>query len=132
MAAFADAKPGFNPYDITGEDATLEEDVDGEEIWRRVDPNRPPKQKACCHQIQSKSANCSENCGDQCIPEGYNFWITWDKTQSTKGPYFLHIPTLIKNLMDRYDIVRSKFFKEKNQVLLKMKIGLKKKTLHSF
>ena len=113
MAAFIDAKPGFNPYDITGEDATLEEDVGGEEIWRRVDPNRPPKQKACSHQIQNKSAICSENCGNQCIPEGYNFWITWDKTQSTKGPYFLHIPTPIKNLMDRYDIVRSNFFKEK-------------------
>ena len=45
MAAFVDAKPGFNPYDVTGEEATLEEDVDGEEIWRRVNPNRPPKEK---------------------------------------------------------------------------------------
>ena len=113
MAAFIDAKPGFNPYDISGEDATLEEDVGGEEIWRRVNPNRPPKQKACSHQIQNKSAICSENCGNQCIPEGYNFWITWDKTQSTKGPYFLHIPTPIKNLMDRYDIVRSNYFQGK-------------------
>ena len=113
MAAYVDAKPGFNPYDITGEEATLEEDVGGEEIWRRVDPNRPPKQKACSHQIQTKSAICSENCGNQCVPEGYNFWITWDKTQSTKGPYFLHIPTPIKNLMDRYDLVRSNYFKDK-------------------
>jgi hypothetical protein len=113
MASYSDAKPGFNPYDITGEEATLEEDVAGEEIWRRVNPNRPPKEKACSHQIQNKSALCSENCGNQCIPEGFNFWITWDKTQSTKGPYFLHIPTPIKNLMDRYDIVRSSFFKEK-------------------
>ena len=113
MAAYGDAKPGFNPYDITGEEATLEEDVAGEEIWRRVNPNRPPKEKACIHQIQHKSAHCSENCGNQCIPEGYNFWITWDKTQSTKGPYFLHIPTPIKDLMDRYDLVRSRYFKEK-------------------
>ena len=113
MAAYVDAKPGFNPYDITGEDATLEEDVAGEEIWRRVNPNRPPKQKACRHQIQQNSAHCSENCENQCIPEGYNFWITWDKTQSTKGPYFLHIPTPIKNLMDRYDLIRSRAFKDK-------------------
>ena len=113
MAAYVDAKPGFNPYDVTGEEATLEEDVDGEEIWRRVNPNRPPKEKACSHQIQNKSAICSEGCENQCIPEGFNFWITWDKTQSTKGPYFLHIPTPIKNLMDRYDIVRSSYFKGK-------------------
>ena len=113
MAAYIDAKPGFNPYDITGEEATLEEDVAGDEIWRRVNPNRPPKEKACSHQIQNKSAICSENCGSQCIPEGFNFWITWDKTQSTKGPYFLHIPTPIKNLMDRYDIIRSSYFKDK-------------------
>ena len=113
MGAFIDAKPGFNPYDISGEEATLEEEVDGEEIWRRVDPNLPPKEKACIHQLKAKSAFCSENCVNQCIPEGHNFWITWDKTQSTKGPYFLHIPTPIKSIMDRYDIVRSNFFHDK-------------------
>ena len=113
MGAYIDARPGFNPHDISGEDATLEEEVDGEEIWRRVDPNLPPKEKACIHQQEAKSAICSENCVDQCIPEGHNFWITWDKTQSTKGPYFLHIPTPIKGIMDRYDIVRSNYFKDK-------------------
>ena len=113
MGAYIDAKPGFNPYDISGEEATLEEEVDGEEIWRRVNPNLPPKERACIHQLKAKSAICSENCGNQCIPEGHNFWITWDKTQSTKGPYFLHIPTPIKSIMDRYDLVRSKFFQDK-------------------
>ena len=113
MGSYIDARPGFNPHDINGEDATLEEEVDGEEIWRRVDPNLPPKERACIHQLETKSSHCSENCVNQCIPEGYNFWITWDKTQSTKGPYFLHIPTPIKNIMDRYDIVRSNFFHDK-------------------
>ena len=113
MGSYVDAKPGFNPYDLNGEDATLQEDIDGEKIWRRVDPNLPPKGKACIHQIRDKSAICSENCENKCDPEGFNFWITWDKTQSTKGPYYLHIPTPIKNLMDRYDIVRTKFFNGK-------------------
>ena len=113
MGSFIDAKPGFNPYDLNGEDATLQEDDDGEKIWRRVDPNLPPKGKACIHQTRDKSAICSESCENKCDPEGFNFWITWDKTQSTKGPYFLHIPTPIKNLMDRYDIVRTKFFNGK-------------------
>ena len=51
-----------------------------------------------------------------CIPEGYNIWVSWDKTQSTKGPYFLHIPSPIKDLMDRYDLIRTNFFKEKKPI----------------
>ena len=113
MGSMIDAKPGFNPHDTDGEDVTLEDEVDGEQIWRRVNPNLPPRKKACNHQIRDKSAFCSENCGHQCVPEGYNFWVKWDKTKSTKGPYFLHIPTPIKKLMDRYDLIRSKFFKNR-------------------
>ena len=113
MGAFVDAKPGFNPYNIKDEDATIEEEFDGDKIMRRVNPNLPPDGKACIHQKEEKSARCSENCENQCLPEGHNIWVTWDKTQSTKGPYYLHIPTTTKFLMDRYDIVRSNFFKEK-------------------
>ena len=113
MGPFVDAKPGFNPYDVDKEDKTLEEEVNGDKIWRRVDPNLPPREKACIHQLRNRSAVCSENCENQCVPEGYNIWITWDKTQSTKGPYYLHIPTPIKKLMDRYDIIRTNFFKGK-------------------
>ena len=113
MGAMVDAKPGFNPYDVSKEGKMLEEELDGDKIWRRVDPNLPPKEKSCIHQIRDRSATCSENCGNQCIPEGYNIWVSWDKTQSTKGPYYLHIPTPIKKLMDRYDLIRSNFFKEK-------------------
>ena len=51
MGSYIDARPGFNPHDVNGEDATLEEEVDGEEIWRRVDPNLPPKKRACVHQL---------------------------------------------------------------------------------
>ena len=113
MAAIVDAKPGFNPYKTSGGDKTIEEDVDGDKIYRRVNPNLPPKEKACIHQIQNKSAICPENCEEQCIPEGYNIWVSWDKTQSTKGPYYLHIPTPVKKLMDRYDILRTNFFKNR-------------------
>jgi hypothetical protein len=113
MAALVDARPGFNPYKINSDDKTLEEDVDGDKIYRRFNPNLPPKEKACIHQIQNKSAFCPENCEEQCIPEGYNIWVSWDKTQSTKGPYYLHIPTPVKKLMDRYDILRTNFFKNK-------------------
>ena len=111
MGAYVDAKPGFNPYDIVGDDSTIDEEIDGAQIRRRVNPNLPPKEKACEHQLKHKSAQCPEKCAKECVPEGYNFWITWDKTQSTKGPYFLHIPSPIKNLMDRYDLVRSNYFK---------------------
>ena len=111
MGAFIDAKPGFNPYDSNGDDSTIDEEIDGAQIRRRVNPNLPPKERACAHQLEHKSAQCPENCEKECMPEGYNFWITWDKTQSSKGPYFLHIPTPIKNLMDRYDVVRSNYFK---------------------
>ena len=103
----------FNPYKIGKDDKTLEEDLDGDTIYRKVNPNLPPAEKACLHQLRDKTAICQENCDDQCIPEGYNIWVSWDKTQSTKGPYFLHIPTPIKDLMDRYDITRTNFFKEK-------------------
>ena len=113
MGAVVDAKPGFNPYDVAREGKMLEEELDGDKIWRRVDPNLPPKEKSCIHQIRDRSAICSENCGNQCIPEGYNIWVSWDKTQSTKGPYYLHIPTPIKKLMDRYDLIRSNFFRER-------------------
>ena len=113
MGALVDAKPGFNPYKIGKDEKTLEEDLDGDTIYRRVNPNLPPAEKACIHQLRDKTAICQENCDDQCIPEGYNIWVSWDKTQSTKGPYFLHIPTPIKDLMDRYDIIRTNFFKEK-------------------
>ena len=113
MGGFTDKKAGFNPRCTEGEDSELEESFQGEKIFRRVDPNLPPKDKACRHQMQAKSAVCSENCEDQCIPEGYNVWVSWDKTQNTNGPYYLHLPTPIKDLMDRYDIIRSKFFKEK-------------------
>ena len=113
MGAVVDAKAGFNPYKTSNEDKTEEEDLDGDKIYRRVNPNLPPKEKACIHQIKNKSAICPESCELQCIPDGVNIWITWDKTQSTKGPYFLHIPTPIKKLMDRYDIIRTNFFKNK-------------------
>ena len=113
MGAFVDAKPGFNPHDVSKEGKMVEEELDGDKIWRRVDPNLPPKERACIHQLRDRTAVCAENCAHQCVPEGYNIWVSWDKTQSTKGSYYLHIPTPIKRLMDRYDLIRSNFFQNR-------------------
>ena len=113
LGAFVDAKPGFNPDKIGKEDKTVEVDVDGDRFQRRVNPNLPPAGKGCIHQLKERKAICPENCDKQCVPEGYNIWVTWDKTQSSKGPYFLHIPKPIKELMDRYDIIRTNYFRDK-------------------
>ena len=113
MGALVDAKPGFNPHTVDKGDKTVEEEFDGDTIWRRVNPNLPPPELACIHQIRDESALCSENCGNQCVPDGVNIWCTWDKTYSTRGGFFLHIPMPVKDLMDRYDIIRTNFFKGK-------------------
>ena len=65
----------FNPYKIGKDDKTLEEDLDGDTIYRKVNPNLPPAEKACLHQLRDKTAICQENCDDQCIPEGYNMGV---------------------------------------------------------
>ena len=110
-----DSKPGFNPHDCEGEDTTIEEEIDGQKFRRRLDPNLPPKEKACIHQLADKSAICSEKCDKECVPDGFNIYVIWDKTYSKKGGYFLHIPTPIKKLIDRFDIIRTNFFKNQIQ-----------------
>ena len=113
MGAWVDKKPGFNPHNVSDEDSVIEEEDNGDKIFRRVNPNLPPRGKACQHQKKNKSAICDENCKDQCKPEGYNIYCNWDKTKGTKGSYYLHLPAFIKDLMDAYDIIRTKFFRDK-------------------
>ena len=50
-------------------------------------------------------------CEDRCEPDGYNLFITWDKTFGSKGPSYLHIPKELKHMMDIYDIKRIRYFK---------------------
>jgi hypothetical protein len=113
MGAWVDRQPGFNPHETSEGDSVIEEDGDEDKIFRRVNPNLPPSHKACEHQKKDNSALCAENCEEECKPEGYNILCSWDKTQSKNGSYYLHLPTFIKELMDRYDIVRTMFFKNK-------------------
>ena len=113
MGAWVDKKPGFDPHNISEGDAVIEEEDDGNKIFRRVNPNLPPKGKACQHQEKNQSVICFENCDDQCKPDGVNIFCSWDKTKGTKGSYYLHLPLFIKDLMDTYDHIRTKFFRDK-------------------
>ena len=109
--AYVDKQPGFNPYNISKDDCIVDEEDGNDKIYRRVNPNLPPKSKACQHQLKENVAECPVMCADRCIPDGYNLYITWDKTSSSKGPSYLHIPKELKHLMDIYDIKRIRYFK---------------------
>ena len=107
-AAYIDKKGGFNPYEISDEDCVLDEEQGMDKIYRRVNPNLPPKARACKHQLEQGVAECPVMCADRCDPDGYNILITWDKTG---GPSYLHIPKELKHLMDIYDLKRVRYFK---------------------
>ena len=109
--AYIDKQPGFNPYRTTKDDCIVDEESGADKIYRRVNPNLPPKNRACQHQLEGNVAECPELCEDRCEPDGYNLFITWDKTYGTKGPSYLHIPKELKHMMDIYDIKRIRFFK---------------------
>ena len=112
--AYADKVPGFNPFNITSGDCVIEEEQGSEKIFRRVNPNIPPKELACVHQQANNSAECPEMCKKQCKPDGYNIYVTWDKTQSSRGPSYLHIIKPLKDLMELYDLKRTEFFSGKS------------------
>ena len=110
VGAYVDKKPGFNPYKVTKDDCVVDEEHDNIKIYRRVNPNLPPKDKACQHQLDLRLAECPQLCEDRCDPEGYNLYVTWDKTFGTKGPSYLHLIKPVKDVIDLYDIARSKYF----------------------
>ena len=109
--SYIDKAPGFNPYKCTEDDCVVDEENGTDKIYRRVNPNLPPKNKACMHQVEGNVAECPVLCSDRCEPDGYNLFITWDKTYGTKGPSYLHIPKELKHMMDIYDIKRIRYFK---------------------
>ena len=110
VGAFVGKKTGFNPREVTEEDCEIEEELGDKKIYRRLNPNLPPKHLACKHQLQYKTAKCLVGCKDECEPEGFNILVDWDKTQSTMGSSYLHIVKPIKDLMDRYDLIKTKYF----------------------
>ena len=110
VRAYVGKKPGFNPRHITKEDCTVDEENDSKKIFRRLNPSLPPKQLACTHQLEQKVAICPESCADRCDPEGYNIYCDWDKTRDTNGPSYLHLAKPIKDILDLYDIIKSRFF----------------------
>ena len=111
VEAWVDKKPGFNPYKVSNDDCVVDEEDGKDKIYRRIDPNLPPKDRACVHQIQENVAECPIMCEERCEPDGYNILITWDKTSGCKGPSYLHIPKELKHMMDIYDIKRIRYFK---------------------
>ena len=111
VGAYVDKKPGFNPKRITKKDCIVDEEDGGDKIYRRLNPNTPPKDRACIHQLETNFAECPVRCDNRYDPEGYNIYVTWDKTQTTKGSSYIHIAKPVKDLMDLYDITRSRFFK---------------------
>ena len=110
VGAYVDKTPGFNPHEVSAGDCIIDEEKNNEKIFRRVNPNLPPKHLACIHQLKEKKAECPVMCVDRKDPDGYNIYVDWDKNQSSTGPSFLHLTKHIKSLMDAYDIIRTRFF----------------------
>ena len=65
-----DKQAGFNPYEVSTEDCIVDEEDGSDTIFRRVDPNVPPKMKACVHQLENNSGECPEMCANECKPDG--------------------------------------------------------------
>ena len=108
--AYINKKPGFNPKKVTKDDCVLDEEQDGQKIYRRLDPNLPPKHLACKHQLEQNTAICPVQCEDRIDPEGFNILVDWDKTSEAKGASYLHLPKPIKDLLDLYDIIKIKYY----------------------
>ena len=132
VGAWVSKKPGFDPLKVTEDDCVLDEEHEDMKIYRRLDPNLPPKHLACKHQLEQKTAICPEQCDGRCDPEGYNILVDWDKTRETKGAHYLHLAKPLKDLLDLYDIVKSKFFGEKNQMKANATDWLDKETTPFF
>ena len=114
MKTWCDGKPGFNPKAISDGDCCQQESNGEDSLYRRIDPNIPPRHLACIHQIEDNSATCRESCPNEKKPDGVNLYVTFDKTEDN---YWLHLPTYVKCLMDALDIVRERYFKANAQAL---------------
>ena len=106
-------KIGFDPRDVTPDDCVIDEEQENSKIYRRLNPNLPPKHLACKHQLIKKVAICPENCDDRCEPQGFNILCDWDKTFGSRGYSYLHIAKPINDLMGMYNIIKKRFFEGK-------------------
>ena len=111
VGAYVGKKMGFDPRQVTPDDCMIDEQEENAKIYRRLNPNLPPKHLACKHQLEHKVAKCPENCENRCDPQGFNIYCDWDKTRTTRGYSYLHLAKPIKDLLDMYDIIKKKFFK---------------------
>lgn len=105
--------PGYMPYRVTEDDSVLEEEDEEMNIYRRVNPNTPPKELACIHQLENDVAICPVNCDKRAEPDGWNIAVDWDKVLAKNGESYLHIPQMFKNLLDLYARKKEIFFKNK-------------------
>ena len=111
IGSYADKRTGFNPFLVTPDDCKVEEQNGNVRILTRINPNLPPKHKACKHQIAEKSATCSQNCSDACQPDGYNLLVSWNKNNGKKGSHYLHLTRPLKAIIDLFLIIRRRKFK---------------------
>ena len=111
VGSYYSKTPGFSPFEVSPEDSILDEEKENIKIYRRVNPNLPPKGKGCRHQVEENFAICPVQCEDRYDPVGYNIYVDWNKTQGTKGATYLHIPTLLKICIDCFALIRANFFK---------------------
>ena len=95
VGPYTNKESGFNPHNVAEGDCIIEDEENGQKIYRRINPNLPPKQLACIHQLENASALCPVNCSERCEPDGFNIFVDWDKTNPTRGPYYFHMPTPI-------------------------------------
>ena len=113
VGAYTDKMDGFNPYDIDEDENCIDEQEGDSTIYRRINPNLPSRRKACQHQNKLKVAKCPVSCNLECLPVGFNVVVTWDKTTESRGSSVLHLTKPLKDLIDTYDILKLKFFKNK-------------------
>ena len=89
LGAWISKTPGFNNYNPTESEAEGDCSQLNDKINKRVNPNLPPKEKACVHQLENNSADCPVMCVNQCKPVGYNILVYWDKAHKMKDTSFI-------------------------------------------
>ena len=114
---YTNKKSGFNPLKVTLTDRVIDEEENDQQIYRRVNPNLPPRDLACEHQLSNNSAICPVLCAQRCDPEGFNVLVNWDKTSEKMGTSYLHLAKTLKHLLDLYDIIKTKYFKGRQSAI---------------
>ena len=106
LGPYADKQPGFPLHEVSSGDEVSK----AKKIMRRLNPNLPPSNRACIHQLENNSAECPVQCEDRCDPDGYNILVTWGKNFDKKGASYMHLTKPLKTLVDLYLILRQRKF----------------------